>query len=368
MLRHWDRSRFSATIVFASDGPMAQSARDMGYDVRIMPLAWWLFVDVNRWYVKNLMASWRRVRQLARWVREERFDLVYTNTAVVFEGAAVAWRAGVPHVWHIHEVLQPRSGLRPLAPVRWIQQFIQRRSTHVIFESDAARRIFESAVPLDRATVVPNSLRFARGDDAPTKQDARAKLDLPPHRWIVGFVGQMIDRKNPLLLVEAFARMYDADNALLLMAGEGPLRDQVEARIQSLGLQERTRLLPFQRDIATTMAALDVLALPSRQESFGLVLVEAAALGKPVVACRSQGPEEIVDHGQTGLLVPQEDPDALAGALTRLRNSPTTGTEMGAAARRRVFERFDPAVNTRAIESIMDEAIARGASQAGARR
>jgi glycosyltransferase involved in cell wall biosynthesis len=367
MLRHLDRSRFSATIVFACDGPMADAAREMGYEVRLLPLSWWLFVDANRWYFKNLLGSWRRVRQLARSIREEKVDIVYTNTAVVFEAAAAARRAGVPHVWHVHEVLQPCSGLRPLAPIRWIQRFIRRRSTHVVFESDAARRVFESAVPLTRASVVPNSLRFGRGDAPPSKRDARQALGLPQDRWIVGFVGQMIDRKNPLLLVEAFARLPGADDAHLLMAGDGPLREQVDARIRALGLRERSTLLPFQRDVATTMAAMDVLALPSRQESFGLVLVEAAALGKPVVACRSQGPEEIVDDCVTGLLVPQDDPTALAGALARLHESPETGDELGAAARKSVFERFDPATNTRAIERILEEAIASVASTSSPR-
>jgi glycosyltransferase involved in cell wall biosynthesis len=336
VLRHLDRSRFEAIVVFACDGPMADSARRLGYDVRIMPLSWWLFVEPNRWYFKNLLGgAWSRVRRLAQLVRDEHIDLVYSNTAVVFEGAAAARRAGVPHVWHIHEVLDRRGGLRPLAPLAWIQRFVRRHSQRVIFESRAARDVFERTAPLPQATVVPNSLRFSPDDATPTRREARQALELPDNAWIVGCVGQLIDRKNPLLAVDAFSKLAGRSDAFLVIAGEGPLRPQVEVRLAAHGLTDRCRLLPFQRDVRTLLAALDV----------------------PAVACRSQGPEEIILDGETGLLTPQEDAAALAAALDSLQADPERARAMGAAARRHVSDQFDPERNTRAIEAIWTEAI-----------
>jgi glycosyltransferase involved in cell wall biosynthesis len=240
----------------------------------------------------------------------------------------------------------------------WIQRFVRRHSTRVIFESRAAREVFERTAPLPQATVVPNSLRFAPDDAAPGRDDARRSLGLSESAWIVGCVGQLIDRKNPLLAVDAFARLAAREHACLVFAGDGPLRPHVESRLAALGLGDRSRMLPFQRDVRTLLAALDVLVLPSRQESFGLVLVEAASLGVPAVACRSQGPAEIILDGETGLLVPQEDSGALTAALDSLQADPERARQLGAAARRHVADQFDPTRNTRAIEAIWTEALA----------
>jgi len=106
------------------------------------------------------------------------------------------------------------------------------------------------------------------------------------------------------------------------------------------------------------LAAIDVLVLPSREESFGLVLVEAGAYAKPVVACRSQGPDEIVVHGETGFLVPQDDAPGLASALRRLLESAELRRRMGVAGRQRVRECFHPQTNTRRLEALTKSLLA----------
>lgn len=362
LLGRLDRSRFDAIVVFANDGPLADSARRMGYDVRIMPLSWWLYADRNLWYFKNLLGGAPgRIRQLGRIIRDEHVDLVYTNTATVFEGAVAARRTGTPHVWHVHEVMDRRSGLRALLPLGWIKRIIRRSSATVIFESEAARGVFTSTMPLERSAVVHNAVRFAAGTQELSQAEARLQLGLPADAWIIGCVGQLIDRKDPLALLDAFAQMQACDAALLVFVGDGPLRQAVEARIDALGLQSRCRVLPFQKDVRAFFSAIDVLALPSKFESFGLVLVEAMACGKPVVACRSQGPEEIVIDGVTGLLVEPGNSAAMATALRRLHGAANECRRMGAAAKEHVARCFDSSVHASAMERLFENATRRGA-------
>jgi glycosyltransferase involved in cell wall biosynthesis len=356
-LRRLDRTRVDAVVVFANEGPMADSARALGYEVEVMPLSWWLYVDANRWYFKNLLGGcWPRIRRLAALIRERKIDVVYTNTAVIFEGAMAARTAGVPHVWHIHEVLGASQGLRSLAPVPWIQKFIRRYSTTVVFESEAARRVFEALTPLEHASVIPNSLRFDVDDCQQPPAPARAQLNLPPDAWVVGFVGQLIDRKNPLDLVDAFAQVRRRDDVRLLIVGDGPLRPTVEARIKSRGVESACRVAPFQQDVRPVLAAIDVLALPSTHESFGLVLIEAGACGKPAVAYRSQGPEEIIVDSVTGLLLPHNSASGLAAAIQSLHDDRDRCRQLGAAARLHVRERFDAAANARRLEQCLVQA------------
>lgn len=370
-LRHLNRSRFEPVVVFPHEGPMAESARELGVEVRVLSLCHWLCLDRTAWYWKHLaldmMPNVLRLRSL---IRKHRVQLVYTNTAALFEPALAAAMTGVPHLWHVHEVLQSGAGLNPLLPVSWMTGLIRRLSALVVFESHAARSAFERGKRMDRAEVIYNSVRLA-DTPLPTLSETRDWLGLDANQFVVGFLGQLIDRKNPLLLIEAI-RCLAGKELTCVIAGDGPLEGKVDDRIGKLGLTGRVRRLPFQADVRPFLEAVDVLVLPSREESFGLVLVEAAACGKPVIACRSQGPEEIVVDDETGVLVPQDDAVALAAAINRLAEMPKLREQMGRAGRRHVHEHFDPATNTRKLELLFERliggpALARRSAASGVR-
>src|SRR5262249_44527327 len=110
-LRHLDRRRFEPYVVFPWDGVMAQSARDLDIPVAMVPVCWWSHWPVSAWYYKNLLLSVApNIGRLLTLIHRHRIDVVYTNTLCIFESAFAAALAGVPHVWHVHEVL--RSGTR----------------------------------------------------------------------------------------------------------------------------------------------------------------------------------------------------------------------------------------------------------------
>jgi glycosyltransferase involved in cell wall biosynthesis len=314
--------------------------------------------DRNAWYWKHLAVDGAaNVVRLRRMIQRQQIELVYTNTSAIFEGALAARWARVPHLWHVHEVLATGAGLDPLLPMGWLRHSIRTLSSLVVFESHAAQRAFETHTPLVQTEVVHNSLRLPAGPP-PDRGAVRMELGLANGQIAIGFIGQLIDRKNPLLLVEAI-RLLGRQDVVGLFVGEGPLSADLDRAVAAAGLAGQIRRLPFQAEVRPVLSALDILALPSREESFGLVLVEAAAYGRPVVACRSQGPCEIVIDGETGLLVAQDDPAALAAALRRLVESPNLRATLGAAARSHVAQRFDGATNTRRLESLFDRLINR---------
>jgi glycosyltransferase involved in cell wall biosynthesis len=355
-LRHLDRARFEPVVVFPHEGPLADSARELGVEVVIVPLCHWLCFGRDAWYWKHLAVDCAaNIVRIRRLIERRGIDLVYTNTSAIFEGALAARWARVPHLWHVHEVLSTGAGLDPLLPMGWLRRSIRKLSSLVVFESHAAQRAFESHTPLAQAAVVHNSLRLPAGP-SPDRDAARRELGLAEGQIAIGFIGQLIDRKNPLLLVEAI-RQLGRQDVVGLFVGEGPLSADLDRAIAAAGIASQIRRLPFQADVRPMLSALDILALPSREESFGLVLVEAAAHGKPVVACRSQGPCEIIVEGETGLLVEQDDPAALAAALRQLVESPDLRATLGAAGQSDVAQRFDGATNTRRLESFIERLI-----------
>lgn len=362
-LRQLDRGRCEATVVFPFDGPMSDAAREYGYDVHVTALSHWLYFHKDAWYWKNLLGrSWLNVLRLKRLIREIRADLVYTNTSAIFEPAIAARLAGVPHVWHVHEVLAAGNRMQQLLPLPVMKRLIYRLSARTIFESHSARRVFETSTPGDKSQVVYNSLRLIDEGPHPTSpgergDDDRARFGLDPEDCVLGFVGQFNDRKNPLLLIRALAMLTSVPRLKCLFAGEGPLENSMKEEIARLGLVESCRIVGFQADVTPLMRAIDALVLPSRQESFGLVLVEAASRGKPAIACRCEGPSEIVVDAETGFLVPQDAEEELARAIERMFADDGRRARMGEAARRRVKEEFCPVKNTRKLEHVFIEVI-----------
>jgi glycosyltransferase involved in cell wall biosynthesis len=353
-----DRRQFEPLVVFPDEGPMVDAARALGCEVLVQPCCHWLYFRRNAWYWKNLAGRMApNVMALKRLIRERGIDLVYTNTSAIFEAALAARLARVPHVWHIHEVLQTGSAMDQLLPLRVMKRLIAKFSSVVVFESEGSRRVFEQSTPLTHGRVVYNSLRLANTDAIALRQTHRDALGIGPDDWVVAFMGQFIDRKNPLLLIRAAEHLRHLLRIRWLFVGEGPLQETMEQQIQALGLSDCCRVIEFQADVQPVMNAMDVFALPSRQESFGLVLIEAGAYGKPVVACRSQGPNEIVVDQDTGFLVPQDDAQSFAARIKELYESRSGALAMGEAGKRRVQELFDPAINTRRLETIFNEVL-----------
>ena len=122
--------------------------------------------------------------------------------------------------------------------------------------------------------------------------------------------------------------------------GEGPLHQELNEKAISLGISNRFRLLGFRRDVPNIMRAIDVMALPSHREPFGLVYVEAGLCSKPVIASAAGGAPEIVKHGTNGLLVPPLDPSALAEAIGSLLDNREQSAAMGRRGRELVIARF----------------------------
>ena len=144
---------------------------------------------------------------------------------------------------------------------------------------------------------------------AGTARRGRLRAELGLHdEPLIGFVGRMVTEKGVDVLLRAFAEVVrDMPHAHLALAGDGRLMGEMRARAGTLGLAS-AHFLGWRGDIASFMADVDVLTVPSRSEGFGLVVLQAMALARPVVASRVTALPEVVEHGQTGMLVPPEDP------------------------------------------------------------
>jgi glycosyltransferase involved in cell wall biosynthesis len=221
--------------------------------------------------------------------------------------------------------------------LRWVFAPSLRRAGRIIAISQAVRSFLVEVegAAADKVAVIPYGLdaeAFARTAHPGAFRREIGALREP----LVGFVGRLTRQKGVDVLLRAFAQVEKVfPTARLILAGDGPDRPALAALAKSLGLQ-RVMFLGWRGDAADILADVDLLAVPSRWEGFGLVALEAMALGKPVVASRVSALPEIVVPEETGLLASPGDPGELAEAIRMLLSDPRRAAGMGRAGRDRV--------------------------------
>lgn len=208
----------------------------------------------------------------------------------------------------------------------------------------------------ERFVTVPNGVRPRR--HAPGRTAARAALHLQQDDLVVVSTGRLTAMKGHRRLIEAAALLQpDHPQLQVVILGEGDLRTDLEDLVARCGLAGSVHLPGHRPDARMLLDAADVFALPSRSEGMPLALIEAMEAGLPVVATRVIGSSEVVTHGGTGLLVPTENPEMLAGALAELLGDPERRTAYGAAGRTRYLREFTVERMVTRTEAVYDLAL-----------
>lgn len=201
---------------------------------------------------------------------------------------------------------------------------------------DIAEWIVGQGWPAGRVSCIPN---FA---DAPPDGEPvdRASLGTPAGAPLLLAMGRLHENKAHDVSLQALARLPDA---WLWIAGAGPLEAKLKGMAAALGVADRVRFLGWRTDASALYRAGDVCIFPSRFEPLGNVVIQAWAHGLPVVAAESQGPKALIRDGEDGLLVPIDDPEALAAGVRRLLASPAIRGRFAAAGAARVAAEFSEA-------------------------
>jgi glycosyltransferase involved in cell wall biosynthesis len=203
--------------------------------------------------------------------------------------------------------------------------------------SEAVQRVLiAGGVPAARVQTIHSGIDLRRLANLPP-----APRLFPAGTRVVGAVGHLAGHKGHCYLVEAVPALLQAEPRLgVVIAGDGELRPALEAQAAALGIADRMCFTGFRRDILALMQQFEVFVHPSYLEGLGTVVLDAMALGKPVVATQAGGIPEVVQDGVTGLLVPPRDPLALAQAVLHLLRHSEQGKAFGEAGRQRVAEGF----------------------------
>ncbi len=266
--------------------------------------------------------------RLATQIRKERADIVHTHlsTASLWGGLG-ARIAGTPSVATV-------QGRNTATCFRFVDRLIANSAA-------VKQHVVQQGIDPGRIDVVYNAVDISSFARTLSTEEAKRRIGLDPDRLVVGTTAHLSPKKGHTDLLTSARQVIDrVPNAHFVFLGDGPMRGELTAMAEDLGVASHVTFLGFRRDVAEVMSAYDVFVLASWWEPFGLVLVEAMALGVPVIGTRAGGAPEVVVEGETGLLVPPKDADVLAESIVRLATSPEMRCDMAAAGpeRARTFD------------------------------
>ena len=306
--------------------------------------------------IKMLWKLWRLFRKL-------RPAIVHSRNLAALEAQLPAWLAGVPcriHGEHGRDVYDMDGTSRKY---RWIRRLYQPLVHRYVPLSQELEDYLRNQVGVVEAKIHP----ICNGVDVESFRSLEPRereVVLPPgfagpDNFLVGTVGRLEAIKDQLTLVRAFGEMCarrPEDNRLrLLLVGDGSLQAEIEALATSEGIRDRVWLAGSREDVVPLLSAMDVFVLPSLAEGISNTILEAMACGLPVVATRVGGNAELVVDGETGLLVPRADPQAMAEALLRYLDDDSLRSRHGTAARQRAVENFSIDGMVRNYQDIYNE-------------
>jgi len=267
-------------------------------------------------------------------------DIVHLNNNMESQEAVVlgARLAGIPCVAHA------RSFQRPARSLRWVARLVD---GHIAISHAVVRNLVEIGAPDDRVFLVHDGIDVDRFADVPSREECRRLLGISEDVPAFGIFGRIIPWKGIDEFVRASIQVIrEKPDAVAFVVGDVSDGDEayhlgVRKLIDDAGLQDRIILAGYQSDIRPMMAGLDLVVHASTTpEPFGMVIIEAMAVRRPVVATRGGGPDDIVIPGETGLLVDRGSVPQMRDAILQVLNAPDRGRAMGEKGRRRVESSF----------------------------
>ena len=361
-----NRTRFEPHIIFPKEGPLLAAYRQKGCFVHILPSMRKLTSHKGiGYFVHYLLGYPSAVFQICQLIRREGIHLVHTNSIHNLYGFLVAKCTGLPHIWHIREIVVQSPLLRRIEKC-----LVIRYSTRFIVMNNIIAQEFRRKggdLPPHMTTLYDGVDLGLFHPDVSGKR-IRQELGVEDKIHLVGIVTRLDPWKGLDIFLEAAAIIHKEipETRFLLCGGEIEGHEGYETTLrhkaEALGLKDVTLFTGWRyryQDIPEVYRALDVsLQCPIYPEPYGLTNVEAMACGVPVVAVAQGGPTELCVDGETAFLVPPHDPQATAQAVLSLLKDPARAKVMGMAGRRRAEKLFDRRQCVRKLEELYEEIFA----------
>jgi len=340
-----DRNDFRHTVLCLTDrGDMAELVAAMDIPIK-----------VHKVRFRNFF---RDISDLARWFRQEKVAVIHTHMFfAAMWGRLAGLKAGVPILVTTEHGKEPWKKWWQIRLDRWLSGKTFR---HIAVSEDVRRiRMKRDGVASGKIQLIPNGVPIpAQVGDPEVRSRVRNEFGLGGNQPVIGTVGRMIEAKAYPVLVEALALARDSLPELhWLQIGDGPDRQAVMEKAKAMGQESHVTFAGRRADISDLLEAMDVWVMSSIREGLPVALLEAMAAGKPIAATRVGGIPDAVEDEVSALLVPENDPRALADIILRLVGNRELAGRLGVAARERAVAHYGIDAVAEKIEKIYREGL-----------
>jgi glycosyltransferase involved in cell wall biosynthesis len=299
--------------------------------------------------LKVLWEYWQTIREarevLREFCRHQGARLIHSNsTTAHYVGGAVARSLRLPAIWHVRDLVDIPIG----------KKCLNKTATHIIAISEAVRlSLIRQGFPAEKISVIYNGVDVDHFQPREPDAALRRQYGVPENGFVFAMIGQLVPWKRHDLFLAAAAQIADSfPNVRFWIVGADLFGDHpdycasLQRQAEEPPLSGRVSFLGMVEDMVRLLSCVDVVVLPSDHEPFGRVLIEAMAMGKPVIASRSGGPLEIVEDRHSGILVPPDNLDTLVEAMEQMLTRNLWREHAGLHARQHVCNHFNQAKTT----------------------
>jgi glycosyltransferase involved in cell wall biosynthesis len=349
LVKHINKDRFQPVVLSFTDGQMMTELKNIGIDNFIISSE--KAFDFSKW------------KQVKALMQEEKIDLVHIHGTRATSN--IYWAAknlNLPviytiHGWSFHNDQPPLVKKGRIMFEKWITN----KTNCNISVSVSNQKTGKEIMPKFNSVVIHNGIDLKKFNPVSNeRKNLRADLKIADDAIVICFIGRMTQQKDPLNLIKAFQEVLKSNpKAVLLMVGDGEIKADAIQLAKKLCIEKSIIFENFRNDIPDVLYSSDIYCLPSLWEGFPIGLLEAMAMGKPVVATTVDGSVEIIENGKNGMLIEPQDIPMLAGAINNLINDKALKDQLGQAARQTIINEFDVCKMTKKIEDVYTNVLSK---------
>lgn len=358
LLKNLNRNLFEPIVVLPRNGPLEEEMLQLNIKIYEIASPWWVRIRNHKdSFIRRMLQEIKAIVRLYRVIKEEKIDVIYTNTIVNFSGAIAGVVTKKPHIWHIREILPGNPDLQFFMPYRMLFTFISKTSDKIVANSEATASQFQGMNTNSKLRVIYNAQERNESD----KHNSLNYINgVEPADWLVAVVGTLQKRKaqdDAIRAVKIAERVITNIKLLLIGDGQKEHKDYLKNLCLELDIAKRIVFTGYRNDVPQILSRCKLLLMPSWNEPFGRVIIEAMAAGIPVVGANGGGAKEIIQEGITGYLVSPKTPSEIAEKMIYLFRNPNVAKELGINGEKVVAEKFSVSNYVHGIEKVLKDVI-----------
>jgi len=334
-----DRSVFEPVVLSFTYGPMVDQLKDLGIDVHV--------IETERGFDWKV---WKRVKEL---IRQLDIDIIHAHgTRANSNLFHTARQLKLPliytvHGWSFHQDQKPVVKLiRKLS-----ERFLTSVSDSVICVSNSNQADGIKGWNMKRSVVIYNGINTGKFNPENDYKDIRKEFGIGEDKTLIAYIVRITTQKDPLTLIRAMKIVLEkTKDVVLLMVGEGDLKEQVVSIVKEGHFESNIILVNFRQDVPAILKAADIYCLPSLWEGLPMGVLEAMSMKKVVIATPVDGTSEIISDNADGIFFPVKDEKRLADAILSVHNDKELGKRISGNARQTILDRFTVEGMVKAIE------------------